>query len=177
MLDTFYIMISHRNNRSFLEMQPGLVATPKVQLIFTFTFTFMHLADAFIQSDLHCIQVTVFTFYQLLLSLGIEPMILALLVPCSTSWATGKLDIMILIINDINGTQAIIYGGWSINGYSFSLFQELLSLINNRASGWSTARLISPLLNHRDSFHTPVLAYLMDRTSSVSHILSSAFRP
>ncbi len=26
----------------------------------TFTFTFMHLADAFIQSDLHCIQVTVF---------------------------------------------------------------------------------------------------------------------
>ncbi len=24
--------------------------------IFTFTFTFMHLADAFIQSDLHCIQ-------------------------------------------------------------------------------------------------------------------------
>ncbi len=50
----------------------------------TFTFTFMHLADTFIQSDLHCIQVTVFTFYQLLLSLGIEPMILALLVPCST---------------------------------------------------------------------------------------------
>ncbi len=30
-----------------------------------FTFTFMHLADAFIPSDLHCIQVTVFTFYQL----------------------------------------------------------------------------------------------------------------
>ncbi len=28
----------------------------------TFTFTFMHLADAFIQSDLHCIQVTVITF-------------------------------------------------------------------------------------------------------------------
>ncbi len=28
----------------------------------TFTFTFMHLADAFIQSDLHCIQVTVFFF-------------------------------------------------------------------------------------------------------------------
>ncbi len=28
-----------------------------------FTFTFMHLADAFIQSDLHCIQVTVFYFF------------------------------------------------------------------------------------------------------------------
>ncbi len=27
-----------------------------------FTFTFMHLADAFIQSDLHCIPVTVSTF-------------------------------------------------------------------------------------------------------------------
>ncbi len=31
-----------------------------------------------------------FTFDQLLLSLGIEPMILALLAPCSTIWATGK---------------------------------------------------------------------------------------
>ncbi len=41
--------------------------------------TLLHLADAFIQSDLHCIQVTVSTFYQLLLSLGIKPMILALL--------------------------------------------------------------------------------------------------
>ncbi len=60
-------------------------------IYFTFTFTFMHLADAFIQSDLNCIQVTVFKFYQLLLSLGIEPMILALLAPCSTIWATGKL--------------------------------------------------------------------------------------
>ncbi len=57
------------------------------------SFIFMHLADTFIQSDLHCIQVTVFTFYQLLLSLGIEPMILALLAPCSTIWATGKLFI------------------------------------------------------------------------------------
>ncbi len=29
---------------------------------YIFTFTFMHLADAFIQSDLHCIQVTVLHF-------------------------------------------------------------------------------------------------------------------
>ncbi len=28
-----------------------------------FTFTFMHLADTFIQSDLHCIQVTIYTFF------------------------------------------------------------------------------------------------------------------
>ncbi len=34
----------------------------------------MHLADAFIQSDLQCIKVKVSTFYQLLLSLWIEPM-------------------------------------------------------------------------------------------------------
>ncbi len=33
-----------------------------------------------------------FTFDQLLLSLGIEPMILALLAPCSTIWARGKLN-------------------------------------------------------------------------------------
>ncbi len=62
-----------------------LLVLNQIQIVvhFTFTFTFMHLADAFIQSDLHCIQVS--TFYQLLLSLGIEPMILALLAPCSTS--------------------------------------------------------------------------------------------
>ncbi len=40
----------------------SIYAFPK---LFTFTFTFMHLADAFIQSDLHCIQVTVSTFYEL----------------------------------------------------------------------------------------------------------------
>ncbi len=37
-----------------------------------FTFTFMHLADAFIQSDLQCIQVILF-FCQYVCSLGIEP--------------------------------------------------------------------------------------------------------
>ncbi len=31
-------------------------------VIYIYTFTFMHLADAFIQSDLHCIQVTVLHF-------------------------------------------------------------------------------------------------------------------
>ncbi len=30
---------------------------------YIFIYLFMHLADAFIQSDLHCIQVTVSTFY------------------------------------------------------------------------------------------------------------------
>ncbi len=36
-----------------------------------------------------------YIFYQLLLSLGIEPMIVALLTPCSTSWATGKLLLLL----------------------------------------------------------------------------------
>ncbi len=51
----------------------------------TFTFTFMHLADTFIQSDLYCIQVTVSKFDQLLLSLGL----------IASGKATGKLIIYI----------------------------------------------------------------------------------
>ncbi len=35
-------------------------------------FTFMHLADAFIQSDLQCIQDLI-CFFQYVCSLGIEP--------------------------------------------------------------------------------------------------------
>ncbi len=44
--------------------------TPQ-QLYNRFTFTFMHLADAFIQSDLQCIQAIHFCQYAC--SLGIEP--------------------------------------------------------------------------------------------------------
>ncbi len=49
-----------------------------------FTFTFMHLADAFIQSDLQCIQV-IHMFCQYMCSLGIEPTTFALLTQCSTT--------------------------------------------------------------------------------------------
>ncbi len=49
----------------------------------------MHLADALSEATYIASSYS-FTFYQLLLSLGIEPMILALLAPCSTIWATGK---------------------------------------------------------------------------------------
>ncbi len=45
------------------------------------TFTFMHLADTFIQSDLQCIQVINFC----VCSLGIEPTTFALLTQCSTT--------------------------------------------------------------------------------------------
>ncbi len=43
---------------------------PLIALSITFTFTFMHLADAFIQSDLQCI---LYMFYQYVCSLGIKP--------------------------------------------------------------------------------------------------------
>ncbi len=57
-----------RTSHVFLD---NIFGSIRKYLLFTFThFTFMHLADAFIQSDLHCIKVTVSTFYQLLLSLG-----------------------------------------------------------------------------------------------------------
>ncbi len=47
-----------------------------------FTFTFKHLADAFIQSDLH----SCYTYFsQYMCSLGIEPTTFALLAQCSTT--------------------------------------------------------------------------------------------
>ncbi len=45
-------------------------------------FTFMHLAEAFIQSDLQCIQV-IHLYCQYVCSLGIEPTTFALLTQCS----------------------------------------------------------------------------------------------
>ncbi len=65
--------------------------------VFLFTFTFMHLADAFIQSDLQCIQAIQCLYA---CSLGIEPTTFALLTQCSTTepqehrtssvWVGGK---------------------------------------------------------------------------------------
>ncbi len=52
------------------------------------TLTFTHLADAFIQSDLQCIQV-IHLYFQYVCSLGIEPTTFALLTQCSNHWATG----------------------------------------------------------------------------------------
>ncbi len=49
-----------------------------------FTFTFMHLADAFIQSDLQYIQA-IHLYCQYVCSLGIEPTTFALLTQCSTT--------------------------------------------------------------------------------------------
>ncbi len=50
--------------------------------IFHFIYLFMHLADAFIQSDLvH----SGYSFFQYVCSLGIEPTTFALLTQCSTT--------------------------------------------------------------------------------------------
>ncbi len=57
---------------------------------FTFTFTFMHLADAFIQSDLQCIQAIHF-FYHYVCSLGIEPTTFCAANAMLYHWATGTL--------------------------------------------------------------------------------------
>ncbi len=51
----------------------------------------MHLADAFIQSDLQYIQVIQYIFGQYVCFLGIEPTTSALLMQCSNHWATGTL--------------------------------------------------------------------------------------
>ncbi len=55
-----------------------------------FTFTFMHLADTFIQSDLQCIQAIHF-FYQYVCSLGIEPTTFCTANAMLYHWATGTL--------------------------------------------------------------------------------------
>ncbi len=42
-------------------MSNHLIDVQQIKNVYN-TFTFMHLTDAFIQSDLHCIQVTVLHF-------------------------------------------------------------------------------------------------------------------
>ncbi len=51
-------------------------------LVKIITFTFMHLADAFIQSDFQSIQA-IHLYFQYVCSLGIEPTTFALLTQCS----------------------------------------------------------------------------------------------
>ncbi len=54
--------------------------------LFTFTFIFMHLADAFIQSGLQCIQVIIIIFFiSMCVSWELNPQPFALLTQCSTT--------------------------------------------------------------------------------------------
>ncbi len=52
----------------------------------------MHLADAFIQSNLQCIQATQFFFCQYVCSLGIEPTTFSTANVILYHWATGTLN-------------------------------------------------------------------------------------
>ncbi len=71
---------------------------------FTFTFTFMHLADAFIQSDLHCIQAIHF-FCLYVCSLGIEPTTFCAANAMLYHWATGTPNMDKGIQLSLNKTQ------------------------------------------------------------------------
>ncbi len=78
-------------SQSLLKVLQSLLHLPEQeQFVKTITFT-LHLhyiyafGRRFYPKRLTLHSSYSFTFYQLLLSLGIEPMILALLVPCSTS--------------------------------------------------------------------------------------------
>ncbi len=51
----------------------------------TFTFTCMHLADTFIQSDLQCIQSIHFIFISMCVAWELNPQPFALLTQCSTT--------------------------------------------------------------------------------------------
>ncbi len=62
----------------------------------------MHLADAFIQSDLQCIQAIF--FFVSMCSLGIEPTTFALLTQCSNHWATG-ISVISTISDTVNMQQ------------------------------------------------------------------------
>ncbi len=65
---------------------------------------YLHLADAFIQSDLQCIQA-IHLYCQYVCSLGIKPTTFALLTQCSNHWATGTL---FLILKSLIWTSIIL---------------------------------------------------------------------
>ncbi len=67
------------------------VKCKKKKITKTVLFVFpslLHLSDAFIQSNLQCIQA-IHLYFQYVYSLGIEPTTFALLMQCSNHWATG----------------------------------------------------------------------------------------
>ncbi|ROL42862.1 hypothetical protein DPX16_8608 [Anabarilius grahami] len=70
-----------RDHEDRLTIEDNRAVLQQRSVCATFTFTFMHLADAFIQSDLHCI-ILYICIYVCAIP-GIEPMTLALLVPRS----------------------------------------------------------------------------------------------
>ncbi len=68
-------------------LHPDLIN--RCEFFCTYSITFMHLADAFIQSDFHCIQAIHFFFNQYVCSLGIEPTTFCAANAMLYHWATG----------------------------------------------------------------------------------------
>ncbi len=79
-------------------------------------FTFMHLADAFIQSNLQCIQAI--HFCQYVCSLGIEPTPFCAANTMLYHWATGcvPVDMNPLVVkNVVPNLYDFIFYLWNIN--------------------------------------------------------------
>ncbi len=93
----------------------------------------MHLSDAFIQSDLQCIQVIYF-FCQYMCSLGIEPTTFALLTQCSTTepqeHCIQHVQNVLLQIND-TAKNINIYKLFIFNLHHKSKLQKLVFFIDN----------------------------------------------
>ncbi len=85
--------------------------------------TFMHLADTFIQSSSQGLSLRLL-FFLFMLFLGIEPMTLALLMPCYTVWATG-----IQLNKDLACNKALILWDFIILLFSFNIKQKSIALI------------------------------------------------
>ncbi len=84
-----------------------------MQLIPNFTFTFMHLADAFIQSDLQYIQVI--HFLSVHVFLGIEPTTFALLTQCSNHRSTVAQWFLILRLEVLQVEMHRLQFSWLIS--------------------------------------------------------------
>ncbi len=74
MLKLFFLLCEHLRSE---------ILQKNVRLAFTFIFTFMHLADAFIQSNLQCIQAI--HFFNTCVHWELNPQPFALLTQCSTT--------------------------------------------------------------------------------------------
>ncbi len=72
-----------------IDVTVSCISWSMIMQVLCCTFTFMHLADAFIQSDLQCIQAI--HIFVSTCSVGNEPTTFALLTQCSNHWATGTL--------------------------------------------------------------------------------------
>ncbi len=115
-----------------------------------FTFTFMHLADAFIQSDLQCIQA-IHLYCQYMCSLGIEPTTFALLTQCSNHWATGTT----IFVEEIQQNQTILLKSYIVCHFilTYCLLNCCVNLISHLQTPFtlSLAAFKKKVASHRQN--------------------------